>query len=305
MFSLANIYYRYGSFFSMILNELTKKQISKKLPDSIIWQYQKATWRKRFLPNFIIIGAQKSGTSSLFNYLNQHPRLVGGFIKEINFFNGGVEVGNDNYKKGEKWYRAQFPPENRKLPNSKAFEASPLYLFNPLVPKRIFHSIPDCKLIAVLRDPTDRAISHYFHEKRKGREPLPILEAYKQEEVRLKSVLEAQDFKSRAFRTFSYKSRGRYGEQLDRFLRHFPQQQMLILSSEELFESPKMTLGRIFDFLEVDANMASIDLSPQNVGSNRVKVGPEVHEYLDEYFHPYNQALYELLGKSYGWGNKL
>jgi len=267
----------------------------------LIWIYQQATWRSRSLPEFIIIGAQKSGTSSLFYYLNQHPQLLPSNKKEVHFFDGGLNHNTNNFKKGLVWYRAHFPLKRVISNRDRTFEASPLYIFNPLVPKRIFDLVPKVKLIAILRNPTERAISHYFHEKRAGRESLPIMEALLEEEKRLKSVIANEEYKSDIFIHYSYKSRGLYKEQIERFLNYFPWGQILILSSEEFFSEPEKTLRQVFEFVGVDREFKVKDLKPRNMGTNKSEVNPDVYRYLNDYFMNHNQALYTLLGKNFGW----
>lgn len=266
----------------------------------LIRRYRQATWHNRPLPDFIIIGAQKGGTSSLYAYLAQHPQLLPSLKKEVHFFDGGLNYNRDNYQKGQEWYRAHFPKKDGAA-SSKAFEASPLYIFNPLVPRRIFDLIPEVKLIVLLRNPTERAISHYFHGQEKGYEPLPILEALQAEEKRLATVIERKDYKSEIFRHYSYKSRGLYKEQIERFLEYFSWQQLLILCSEEFFREPDITLKRVFEFIGVDPAFKVRDLKPRNVGKKRSKVDSEVYEYLNSYYLPHNQALYTLIGENYAW----
>lgn len=272
----------------------------KRISNRLLFYYRYATWRMRPLPDFIIIGTQKSGTTSLYAYLSQHPQLLRSYKKEVHFFDGGLDSGFDNYEKGQAWYRAHFP---FRINGSafKVFEASPLYIFNPLVPKRIFDLIPEVKIIAILRNPTERAISHYFHEKQRGHESLPIMEALLEEERRMESVIQMKDYKNNSFIHHSYKSRGHYREQLERFLKFFPRQQILIVSSEEFFSDQKKTLRQVIDFVGIDAGFQVNDLSPRNVARNRIQVAPDVYEYLNNYFRPHNEALYELLGTEYNW----
>jgi hypothetical protein len=253
------------------------------------------------LPDFIIIGAQKAGTTSMFRYLSQHSQLLPSCVKEVHFFDGGLNSDVDNFAKGQGWYRAHFPLKKHLDDHSKTFEASPLYIFNPLTPKRIFDLVPEVKIIALLRNPTERAISHYFREKRKGRESLPILEAFQEEENRLESVVNNNDYKNNKFRHFTYKRRGLYKEQIERFLNYFPRHQILVLSSEEFFSQPDNTLRQVFEFVGVDTGFKVKDLRPRAVGKNKRKVRTDVYQYLNDYFLPHNQALYKLLGKSYEW----
>lgn len=263
--------------------------------------YEQATWRSRALPDLIIIGAMKSGTSSLFDYLSQHPQLFPSRTKEVHFFDGGGNPDVDTFLKKQAWYRAHFSLKKHMSAGSKAFEATPLYIFNPLAPKRIFDLVPKVKIIAVLRNPTERAISHYFHEKRANREPLSIYEALQAEEKRLEPVIRDKDYKSETFIHYSYKSRGLYKKQIERYLNYFPWQQTLVLSSDELFSEPGSTLKRVFDFVGVDTEFKVNNLVPRNVGRNRIEVDRNVYDYLNDYFLPHNQELYELVGKSYGW----
>jgi hypothetical protein len=264
-------------------------------------RYGQLTWERRVLPNFIIIGAQKSGTSSMFFYLSQHPELAPSCKKEVHFFDGGLISRTDNFAKGEAWYRAHFPLRKNMGAHQKAFEASPSYMFNPLAAVRMHDLIPDVKIIALLRNPTERAISQYFQEKRRKREGLPIYEALQQEEERLRPAIERQDYKSEIFIRHSYKSRGRYKEQLERYLKYFPRQQLLVVRSEDFFTDASVTLKRVFEFVEVDSRFHVKDLTPRNAGKKKGPVPAEVYEYLNSYFRPHNKALYELVGRDYGW----
>ncbi|MGZ9225178.1 MAG: sulfotransferase family protein [Anaerolineales bacterium] len=198
----------------------TIRSIKQKLPQGlktftnrVRFYYRYATWRIRPLPDFIIIGAQKAGTTSLHAYLSQHPQFLKPYEKEVHFFDGGLDPDLDNYKKGQAWYRAHFP-FRRNGSASRVFEASPLYIFNPLVPDRMFDLLPEVKIVAILRHPTERAISHYFHEKQRGYESLPIMEALLEEERRMEAALQSKDYKNYSFIHHSYTSRGHYKEKL-------------------------------------------------------------------------------------------
>lgn len=281
---------------------------SQLVPNSIkaparrlVWQFRRATWRQRCLPDFIIIGSQKSGTSSLFAYLSQHPQLHPAFRKEIHYFDGGLEPGIDTFKKGESWYRAHFPLRRPMGSDAKAYEASPLYIFNPLVAKRIYDLLPHIKLIAILRNPTERAVSHYFHERRKGRETLPIMDALLREDERMSSSTQQRDYKSRAYVHFAYKGRGLYKQQIDRYLRRFHHNRLLVISSEMLFGDTSNSLRKIFEFVGVAGKVKVKDLKPRNVAENRNQVDRRVYAYLDNYFAPYNDELYQLIGQNFNW----
>ncbi|MCG2634851.1 MAG: sulfotransferase domain-containing protein [Gammaproteobacteria bacterium] len=264
-------------------------------------QARKLLWQQRARPDFIIIGAQKSGTTSLYSWLARHPQIRPSFVKEVHFFDGGLDPAVDSYQKGEPWYRAQFPLRRSLQPDKLTFEASPLYLFNPLTARRIYDWLPEIKLIAVLRNPTERAISHYFHMKRRDREPLAIADALRAEQGRLAQVIAAKDFKNERFIHNSYKSRGLYRVQLERYFELFQRQQILVLESETLFAEPTAVLRTVFEFLEVDSGCQIGHVKPHNVGSNRSQVDGAVYDYLDQYYCTHNQALYQLVGTDYGW----
>ena len=198
---------------------------------------------ERALPSFLIIGTQKGGTTSLHAYLAQHPDVGEPVIKEIQYF-------SLNYPRGEGWYRTHFPVAGR---GRVTFEATPYYLFHPGVPRRAAETIPDAKLISLLRDPVGRAHSHHNHQVDMGFEPLDFETAIAREPERLAGEEErmAADprYRSFAHQHFSYVSRGRYAEQLERWYAHFPAEQILVMPSEDLFADPAATLHRVQDWL--------------------------------------------------------
>lgn len=135
-------------------------------------------------PDFLIIGAQKGGTTSLYTYLCQHPRVVGASRIEVHFFDLA-------YDKGWWWYRSHFPVHVfRRGERIVTGEASPYYIFHPLVPERVRKDLPNVKLVAILRNPVDRAYSHYQHVRRNGREPLSFEEAIEREPPRTEGEAE-------------------------------------------------------------------------------------------------------------------
>jgi hypothetical protein len=251
----------------------------------------------------------KSGTSSLFALLSQHPQIFKAIKKEVHFFDDVLDCYDrekgysdvDNFVNGQAWYRAHFPLKRKMNIDYKSFEASPKYIFHPLCPKRIFNLVPKVKIIAILRNPTERAISHYFHVKNRDLEPLSIFEALQEEENRLEPVIKRKDYYSKEFAYYSYKSRGLYKKQIERYLNYFPWQQILILSSDAFFRNPFSTLRQVYEFVGVDIEYKVKDLRPRNVSRNRYDVDSTIYEYLNEYFLPHNKALYELVQKNYGW----
>ena len=186
----------------------------------------------RALPDAVILGAQKSGTSSLHNYLVQHPGVIEPLRKEVHYFDVA-------YERGEAWYRAHFGPLGDPGLN---LDSSPYYLFHPAVPQRLHDLLPDAKLIVLLRDPVRRAYSHYWHERDKKRETLGFEDAIAAEPERLgdahQQLAAGTLQRSHAHQHFSYLARGRYAEQLERWFTLFPREQFLVLRFEDLAREP-------------------------------------------------------------------
>lgn len=257
-----------------------------------------ATSASRSTPHFIIIGAMKAGTTSLFGYLGRHPQILKGPKKEVHYF-------DQKYRRGQYYYRSNFPLTAEIQSGSITGEATPLYLFHPHVPERIHNLVPDAKLIAVLRNPTKRAISDYFHQVRRHRESLPMMEAFLAEEERTSQgwgkMLRDKNFTSRSCMSFSYKKRSIYVEQLERYWEFFPKEQLMVLTSEALFSDPQGTYKRVLNFLGVSGDFNMTEFIPRNVGTNKTEVPASVRKYLDDYFAPFNQKLYERIGQDFGW----
>jgi hypothetical protein len=171
------------------------------------------------LPDFIIIGAQRCGTTSLYNYLTQHPLILSALRKEVHYF-------DNNFHKGVSWYQAFFPLISLRNGYAKILsidnshltgEATPYYLFHPLTPKRIAGLLPQVKLIVILRNPVDRAYSHFLHATRMGFETLSFKEAIAREAERVAAeearLLDDQSYYSFEHQRFSYIHRGIYHRQ--------------------------------------------------------------------------------------------
>ena len=260
-----------------------------------VWTYGRATASARPLPDFLIIGAQKAGTTALYAYLRRHPAITGPSWKEVSYF-------DRHYGRGEAWYRGNFP--NRVRARGKLVgEASPSYIFHPLGPERVKALVPEARLVALVRNPVDRALSHYHHEVALGREPLRFEDALDAEEDRLRGEEErlAADpsYFSRAWWSHAYKSRGRYAEQLERWLAVFPREQLLILPSEDLGGEPERTHARVLDFL--GAAPHRLDAYPRVYERQYEAMSPETRERLAAEFEAPNRRLYELLGRDLGW----
>ncbi len=268
------------------------------------FQYRLLTSNERVMPDFMVIGGQKCGTTSLHRYINQHPNIIPTFKKDSSFYDA-------NYFRGFKWYRAHFPLKSKMdefQSHGERFitgEVTTSYIHHPATPQRIYDTLPNVKFIALLRNPIQRAYSHYQHMVRTGRETLSFKEAIEQEDERLdrveEKVLNGDDAALKAFRNFSYKSRGRYAEQLERWFALFPKEQFLILRSEDLFANPEKVTREVYEFLGIP----HLQLEQyQNVNpGNYPSAESDTINLLIEYFRPHNQKLAELLGNNFGWEN--
>ena len=261
------------------------------------------TSRWRGLPDFVIIGAQKSGTTSLYDFTMRHPSIAPAAKKELHYF-------SIQYILGELWYRSNFPTNVSRRRHYKktgqrllSGEASPSYLFYPRVPKRMKGILPNAKLIVILRNPVDRAYSHYQHTLRQNDEILPFEKAIELEGERCvgerEHMLKDPSFVSNDYRRYSYLSVGIYADHLETWFKHYDRKQFLILATEDLREDPQRTLDQVFDFLGVPPVRMG-NQRDQNVGSYE-EMSKSTRKFLIEYFQPHNKRLYKLLQRSFEW----
>jgi hypothetical protein len=182
-------------------------------------------------------------------------------------------------------------------------EATPYYMFHPLAPKRISDLVPQAKFIALLRNPVDRAYSHYQHVVRKGIETLSFEEAIEAEPERLRGEREKmiadERYRGLKYGFHSYLARGIYVDQLRVWFDLFPREQLLILNSESFFSDQATTFGTVLKFLNLPGYKLRTTRK-SNVGRYS-QMNPATREKLIKYFKPYNEQLYKLLGQEYNW----
>lgn len=259
--------------------------------------YRRLTARLRGFPSALIIGAQRSGTTSLFNYLIQHPNVRAPLGKEIHYF-------DLHYARGVQWYRGRFPYVRQLRNGNLTIDASPYYLPHPLVPERAAQLLPNVKLIALLRNPVDRALSHYQHEVRQHRETLSFPDAVAMEADRLAGEEERLQADSTYYsynhHRFSYVRRGLYLEQLRRWLQHFPRSQLLVLESEWLFRDPAAASAAVHQFLGLPPHRLP-DYPPFYQGNYQRWMPEELKARLTTYFAPFNAELFRWLGQEFDW----
>ncbi len=263
---------------------------------------QRHTWpgvTKRLRPSFIVIGAHKCGTTSLFKYLGEHRRVRKPVTKEIHFF-------DRHYGNGGEWYENQFPkPGLLSGDGSITGEATPAYLYHPLVPARVHAMLPDAKLIAILREPAARAMSHWRVARRKGWDDAATLaDAIDREPERMALHAErmAADpaYVADGFFRHAYLSRGCYAEQIARWLEHFPREQLLVLKSEDMFGHPLKTWERACRFIGIESDHPPA-FDVHNEGSGATGTIDAVVERMRAWFEPHNEKLRALLGDEFTW----
>lgn len=275
----------------------------------IVWEtisgVLRPTTRWRVLPDYLIVGTQRGGTTSLQNVLMAHPNIASARLMK------GVHYFDTAYHRGGKWYQLQFPTrayarwiERRTGSPLRVGEASPYYMFHPLAADRIAADLPGVKIIALLRDPVERAISHHKHEVRRGNEPLPLDAALEAEADRLageseRIIAEAPTYHSFAHQTHSYVARGQYADQVQALHDRFGTDRVLILSSENLFSHPQDSCERVFEFLGVTPDIP--DEFPRMNPTKDSKVDPSVRERLRNEFASSNQRLFAMLGETFPW----
>jgi hypothetical protein len=234
------------------------------------------------LPAFVIIGAQRAGTTSLYEQLAAHPQVRPPVRKEIQYL-------TLNWHRGLGWYRSNFPV--RQGPRQFTGEASPYYLFHSAAPRRAALALPSTRFIALLREPSARAVSHYLHNRANGLEPLDLDEALALEPARL-----GDDPTGRHHRLYSYVARGLYAEQVRRW-RAAVGDRLLVLLSDELFEAPRETFGRVQAFIGLDPwEPDDFPLHSSN-HSNGAAVASTTTRRLQETFAAPNRELAEVLGQ--------
>ena len=262
----------------------------------LLWGH--LTHRSRGFPGALLVGPRRTGTTTLYRTLRMHPNILGGVGKEIKFF-------DCNYHRGLNWYQGFFPRKETLAENNAiAIEASPYYFFHPLAAERIRASFPEMKIVVSLRNPVNRAYSHYRMNYDLGVESLQTFEeALEAEENRLTGE-EAKIIADDRYPLFnhmhlSYQAQGVYADQLERWFNVFPKEQILVINSEDFFTGMPKVFDRIIAFLGLPAWTLT---SARNANPRKYQpMNPETRAWLSDDYHPHNQRLYDLLGEDFGW----
>jgi Sulfotransferase domain len=270
---------------------------------AIRMRWRSGTAGRRVLPDFVVIGGQRCGSTSLYTILGGHPQVMEASHKELHFF-------DMNWSRGTDFYRRSFPLRGHLQRRARRLgvrvvsgEASPYYLFHPAVPERLATALPDARLIAILRDPVDRAYSQYQLSARDGHESLSFEDALDAEADRLAGVEQRlatdPDFRSAAHRHQSYQARGMYLEQLERWWRHVPRERLLVLRSEDMFADTAAAYDRAVEFLGLEPHPRSGFESRNRVAYSSMP--PAARARLQELYAEPNRRLEEALGRRLEW----
>ena len=281
---------------------LTKKLYQKLRYGLIKRHFYYLTSSVRVLPNFFVIGPGRTGTTSLYHYLDQHPCITKSAYDELGYF-------DDNFHLGFNWYRSLFPTKfTQQKVESKhkkflTYDVTPGYIRRPWAARRISSYFPNTKLISVLRNPVDKTYSHYNLGVNGGNEKRSFEEVIKYDLKQLENFSDSYSKKSDDyFKNVienSFVARGFYLEQLDIWFKLFPKKQILIIKSEDLANKTTEVIQDIFNFLELPEYKIK-DVSKHRV-SDYSKMNSSTRKTLIEFFRPYNKKLYEFLDRDFCW----
>lgn len=242
--------------------------------------FRKMTSIFRRGPDFIIVGAQKSGTTFLYWSLVESSSFVcPATKKELHYFDGGLSRNNSNCDSILS-YKENFPIRRKSVLSG---ESSPHYMFHPLAPGRIFRHYPDVKIICVLRDPSARAVSHYYHEKRKSRESRAMYEAFLCGEEIVSDLIKREDYDNPLLSYKSYLRKGCYSEQIERYYNTFGQEQIKVVGFRDLIGDPEQAVGDVLTFLGVPQDRQA-DFVPRNQFPSKNELDENSMKLLDEYY---------------------
>lgn len=273
-----------------------------------------ATAGRRPFPDFLVIGAKRGGTTSLYYHLLDHPQVAPLFPRADRLpkanHTKGVHYFDSNYERGTRWYRSHFPSAEvrRKATTSAGAvvvtgEASPYYLFHPGVAARAAVLLPQVRLVAILRDPVQRTYSHWKERRRNGLEPLAFEDALAAEAERLGEAEQrlARDpgYRSYAHEHLSYAGQSEYAPALQRWLDRYPRERVLVLASEDYYRDPEATMGELVAHLGLRA--VPLPSTKRWNAAAGDELSAATRSRLAARFAPSNAALERLTGRTFPW----
>lgn len=259
-------------------------------------------------PDYLVIGTKRGGTTSMAKWLLEHPDIAPLFPGRET--RKGTYYFDVNYERGENWYKSHFPTKaSLKARSAKqgrdvlVGEATPYYLHAPNAAERAFAAAPNAKVIALVRNPIDRAFSHWTERTRNNVETLSFLDALLAEPERLdgeeERMLADPSYVSFNHQHFSYIDQGRYARGLKRWLDAYPTDQVLVLRSEDMYADPGKIFAQTLDFLGLQSYepkaFSAWNMKPKD------PVAPEATKILSEALAGDIAELEELLGRKMEW----
>lgn len=270
--------------------------------------YGAATSAHRPPPDFLIIGTKRGGTTSLWWHLLRHPLVLPLFpasenVKSPHYF-------DIHYDRGFEWYRSHFASQHTRARVKRARghwpvagEASPYYMFHPLAAQRVMRDLPSVRVVVMLRNPVDRAMSHYRERVKAGTEQLSFEQAVETEAERtageVDRILTDATYYSEPHDVYSYMARGRYLEHLETWLPLMDAGRLLVVRSEDYYQSPQVIFDEVGSFLGLPPNY-----SPAFAHFNKTSgtdMSAATRARLEEYFRPHVAALENRLGRDFAW----
>jgi hypothetical protein len=261
----------------------------------------KVTSPLRLRPSFIIVGAQRAGTTTLYRVLSDHPQVARPTVSK------GIGYFDVKYDRGPRWYRGQFPlswrARRKHGPGVVTFESSGYYLFHPLAASRIARDLPGVRVVVLVREPVERAYSAHRHEQARGYESEPFEAALDLEEERIAGevdrIVADPSYESFHHRHHSYLARSRYSEQIDRFIELLGPDRVCIVDAEAFFDNPTAEFDRLRSWLGLS------EWKPESVAQwnarPRSPMPAELRERLGRHFEPYDARLAEQMGRTPSW----
>lgn len=262
------------------------------------------TYRARMLPGFLIVGAQRCGTTSMYRTLSQHPAVLRAVLHK------GVHYFDTGYDHGLAWYQGHFPLQARAALVRRAtgqtpltFESSPYYMFHPLAAQRISRDLPGVKLLVLVRDPVERAYSAHAHELARGYETEPFERALELEDERLageaERIISQPGYLSHSHQHHAYRARGHYPDQLERFGELFGADRVHVVDSGRFFTDPEPVYDGVLDFLGLRHH--GYPVFERHNARPRSSMSGTLRARLSDYFLPHDERLSRWLGRPPSW----
>jgi Sulfotransferase domain len=278
--------------------------VLKRATRSVLVAASRPTHQARMTPGFLIVGAARCGTTSMFRALSQHPAVFNAMRqKELQYF-------DNKYSRGFAWYQSHFPLRARARLAVRgdgmtpvAFESGPYYMFHPLAAERILRDLPDVKLLAQLRDPVERARSAHSYSTNIGYETESFERALELEASRLEGEAEriAADpsYRSLSHQHHSYRIRGEYADQLERLEQLFGRDRIHVIDSDDFFADPEPVYDGVLEFLNLPH--CGYPAFGRHNARPRTPMAQEVRTALEEHYRPYDERLVRWLGHEPSW----